>query len=188
MVPDARKCYETQQNMSLGSNGVDRVRSLRKILTRLRGTNFCTCSAHFATSFVRQPNGSKCTKMVRNAPKHEFTVQWGGSGAFVAKNSDATSWHEHFATKPPDPPHWTLNSCFGVFRTIGCVRCEKFRRDFVAQIFELVRTVLHQFCKETKRSQMVRNATKHEFSVQWGRSGAFIAKNSDATSWHELLD
>ena len=29
-----------------------------------------------------------------NAPKHEFRVQWGGSGAFVSKNTDATSWHE----------------------------------------------------------------------------------------------
>ena len=28
---------------------------------------------------------------------------------------------------------------------------------------------------------------KHEFRVQWGRSGVFIAKNSDATLWHELL-
>ena len=28
------------------------------------------------------------------APKHEFRVQWGGSRAFVAKNSDAISWHE----------------------------------------------------------------------------------------------
>jgi hypothetical protein len=27
---------------------------------------------------------------VRNAPKHEFWVQWSGSGAFVVKNSDAT--------------------------------------------------------------------------------------------------
>ena len=25
---------------------------------------------------------------------------------------------EFFATNAPDPPHWTLNSCFGVFRTI----------------------------------------------------------------------
>ena len=67
---------------------------LRKIPTRLRGTNFCTCSARFAPSFVRQPNGSECTQIVRNGPKWLFRVQWGGSGAFVAKNSDATSWHE----------------------------------------------------------------------------------------------
>ena len=33
-------------------------------------------------------------KHYENAPKHEFRVQWGGSGAFVAKNSDATSWRE----------------------------------------------------------------------------------------------
>ena len=54
---------------------------------------------------------------------------------------------------------------------IGCVRCEKFQRDFVA------RTV----------APIVRNAPKHEFRVQWGGSGALVAKNSDATSWHELL-
>jgi hypothetical protein len=29
---------------------------------------------------------------VRNAPKHDFWVQWSGSGAFVAKNFDATSF------------------------------------------------------------------------------------------------
>src|SRR6185312_5963307 len=80
--------------MSLGSNGVDRVRSLRKILTRLRGTNFCISSARFASSFVSQPNGPKCIKIVRNASKHEFRVQWGGSRAFVAKHSNGTSWHE----------------------------------------------------------------------------------------------
>src|SRR6185312_5592828 len=85
---------ETYQNVSLESNGLDRVRSLRKIPTRLRGTNFCTSSARFAPSFVRQPNGSECTQMLQNAPKRQFSVKWGGSEAFVAKNSYATSWHE----------------------------------------------------------------------------------------------
>jgi len=80
--------------MSLGSNGVDRVHSLRKIPTRLRGTNFFTSSACFALSFVRQPNSPKCTQIVGNATKHEFRVQWGGSGVFVAKNLNATSWHK----------------------------------------------------------------------------------------------
>jgi hypothetical protein len=32
-IPNAPKHYETHQNMSLGSNGVDQVRSLRKITT-----------------------------------------------------------------------------------------------------------------------------------------------------------
>jgi hypothetical protein len=29
-------------------------------------------------------------EIVRNAPKHEFWVQWSGPGALVVKNSDAT--------------------------------------------------------------------------------------------------
>ena len=54
-LPNAPKHYKTHQNMSLGSNGVDWVRSLRKIPMRLHGTIFCiNCisSTHFATSFV----------------------------------------------------------------------------------------------------------------------------------------
>ena len=73
------------------------MRSLRKITARLRGTNYCTSSARFAPSFVRQPNGPESNEIVRNATKRQFRVQRGGSGAFVAKNSDATSWHEQFA-------------------------------------------------------------------------------------------
>ena len=80
--------------MSLGSNGVYRVRSSRKTPTRLRGTNFCTSSAHFAPSFVRQPNGPECSQIVQNAPIRQFRVQRGGLGVFVVKNFYATSWHE----------------------------------------------------------------------------------------------
>jgi len=64
-VPNAPKWYETRQNVNLGSNGVDQVRSLRKIPTRPRGMNFCTSSAHFALSFVRQPNGAKYTHSMK---------------------------------------------------------------------------------------------------------------------------
>ena len=91
-VSNVPKWYKTHQNISLGSNGVDRLCSLRKSPTRLRGTNFCTSLARFAPSFVRQPNGPECTQIVRKAPKHQFRVQWGGSGAFGAKNSDAISF------------------------------------------------------------------------------------------------
>ena len=95
IIPNAPKYYETDRNISSGPSGVDGVRWLRKITMRLRGTNFCTSAARFAPSFVRQPNGLECTEMVRNALKCHFRVQWSGSGAFVAKNSDVTSWHEH---------------------------------------------------------------------------------------------
>jgi len=33
---------------------------------------------------------------------------------------------------------------------------------------------------------MLRNAAKREFRVHFVGSGVFIAKNSKATSWHEL--
>ena len=54
--------------------GVDRVRSLRIIPMRPHGTNFCTSSARFASSFVRQPNDPECTQIVRNAPERQFRV------------------------------------------------------------------------------------------------------------------
>ena len=70
-LPNAPKHYETHQSMSLGSNGVDCVRSLRKILMRLHGTNFCincTSSTRFAPSFVYY-------ETLPNAPKYYETHQ-----------------------------------------------------------------------------------------------------------------
>jgi hypothetical protein len=40
------------------------------------------------------PRLSCSNETVRNAPKHEFWVQWSGSGAFVAKNPNATLFSE----------------------------------------------------------------------------------------------
>jgi hypothetical protein len=37
---------------------------------------------------------SRSNETARNAPKKEFWVQWSGSGAFVAKTSNATSFSE----------------------------------------------------------------------------------------------
>jgi len=97
MIPNAAKHFATHQNMSLGSNGVDWVRLLRKIPISLRGTNFCincTSSPCIASSFMQLRNGPNCTQTLCNAQKHEFRVQWSGLGVFVAKNPDFTSWHE----------------------------------------------------------------------------------------------
>ena len=96
-ILNAPKHYATHLNMSLGSNGVDWVLSLRKIPAWLRGTSFrinCTNSPCFASSFMRLWNDTKCTQTLCNAPKHEFRVQWRGLGAFGAKNPDVTSWHK----------------------------------------------------------------------------------------------
>ena len=95
MDQNAPKHYETHQNMSLRSYDVDRVDLLQKILTQLCGLNFCinyNSSARVEPSIVNQQNGPKCPQTLRNKTKHEFRVQCGGSGAFVAKNSDTTSW------------------------------------------------------------------------------------------------
>ena len=149
--PNSPEYTQRVQNVSLGSDGVFQVRLLQKIPTRLRGTNFCTSSARFAPSFVRQPSGPECTQIVRNTPNHQFSVQWSGSGAFVAKNSDATSWHELLH-------HY-----------------DRFAPSFVTQP------------NGPQCTKIVRNAPKHEFRVQWRGSGAFVAKNFEATSWHKLL-
>ena len=87
-LPNAAKHYETHQNMSLWSNGVDRVHSLRKILMQFHGTNLCINSTIFSPlciQFRAVTNNPKCTQTLQNAPKHEFRVQWGGSGGFAAK-------------------------------------------------------------------------------------------------------
>ena len=90
-IPDAPKYYETHRNISLGSNGVDWVYLLWKIPTSLHGTNFCIK----CTSSPHLHRVSCSYEMIPNAPKHnEFRVQWGGSGAFLAKNYNVTSWHE----------------------------------------------------------------------------------------------
>jgi hypothetical protein len=60
--------------MSFGSNGVDQVRSLRKISSELR---------------AKRPN-----ETVRNALIHYFWVLSSGWGAFVAKISDTTLFSE----------------------------------------------------------------------------------------------
>ena len=55
-IQNAPKHYKTHQNMSLRSNGVDRVPLLPKIPMRLRGTNFCinySSSACFEPSFMQ---------------------------------------------------------------------------------------------------------------------------------------
>ena len=111
---------------------------------------FAPVLSRFAPSFVRQPNSPKCTQIVEKRPKHEFRVQWCGSGAFVTKNSDGTSWHEVFHQFDP-------------FYTRCCYTT-----------------------KQSQTPQIIRNTPKHEFRVQWGGSGLFVAKRSNATSWHEL--
>ena len=155
-ITDELEHYETYQNISLGSNGVDWVHSLRKIPTWLRRTNSCincTSSPYFGSSFMELRNDPKCTQTLYNAPKHEFRVQWGRLGAFVVKI-----------------PTWLrgTNFCF------NCTSSLCFPSSFM------------QLWNEPKCTQTMCNEPKHEFRVQWGGLRAFVQKNPGGTSWHEL--
>ena len=163
MIPNPHRHYKTHQNMSFGLDGVDRVDLLEKNLTRFCGTNFyinCNSSACFEPSIIKRQNSPKCTQTQRNATTHEYWVQWCGSGAFIAKNSEATSWHEllpYFgpfcsefckANKRsqihPNGTKCTKTWFWGPIEWIKWVCCEKFWRDFVARTFALVRPILHR--------------------------------------------
>ena len=76
---------------------------------------------------------------------------------------------------------------------IGCVRCEKSKADFVARTFALIAPVHPILHRVSWSYEMIPNAPKHyathknKFTVQWGGLGAFVEKNLNVTSWHELL-
>ena len=90
----------------------DRLVALQN-LCKMGRTSAKVCATESRRNFSQRTH-----PMVRNAPKHEFMVQWGGSGAFVAKSLCHEVSSEFFATNALDPPHWTLNSCFVAFHTI----------------------------------------------------------------------
>jgi hypothetical protein len=59
------KRSETPENISFSSNGVDRVRSLQKILTQLHLANLCVNGdslASFASIFMQERNGPERPK------------------------------------------------------------------------------------------------------------------------------
>ena len=96
-IQNAPKHYKTHKNMSLGSKGLDRVRSLPKIPKRIRGMKFCVnCISAAVLHRVSCSNekNPKCTQILQNESLHDFRVQWSRSGAFVAKNFDANLWHK----------------------------------------------------------------------------------------------
>src|SRR6185503_5604381 len=57
----------------------------------------------------------------------------------------------------PNSTKCAKTSVYSAMGWIECVRCEKFRHDFVAQTFALLRPVLHRV---SKGNQMVPNAHK----------------------------
>ena len=206
MIPNAAKHYATHQNMGLGSNGADWGRLLIKITTWLHGTNFsinCTSWPRFAPNFIQLWNDPKCTQTLCNTPKHEFSFQCGGMAAFIVKNPDVTLWHpvfhrvscsyemipnapKHYGThqnmslgsKGVDWVHSLWKIPMGLRGTIFWTNCTS-SPCFASSLMQLR--------NDPKCNQTLCNAPKHEFRVQCGGLGAFIVKNPNVTSWHELL-
>ena len=87
MHPNTTNCTETFVRVQWGGLGAF-------VAKNPDVTSWHECSSHFAPSFMQLRNDPKCTQTLCNAPKHEFRVQLGGLGKFVAKNPDLTSWHE----------------------------------------------------------------------------------------------
>ena len=87
-----------------------------KFPMRLHSTNLsitCTISTFFfeghhfnllCTEFRVVMKHCQMHPTLRNAPKHEFRVQWAGFCAFVAKNSDATFMAQTCALIAPVQP------------------------------------------------------------------------------------
>ena len=90
-LPNAPKHYEMLQNMSLDPVGWIECVLCEKIRCDFMAQTFAliapvqpvlprvSCSNETLTN---------APKHYENAPKHEFRVQWGGSHAYIAKNSD----------------------------------------------------------------------------------------------------
>ena len=157
MIPKAPKHYTTHPNMSSGSNGADWVRSLRKIRAWLHGTNF----------FMNCTSSHRFAPSFMQLQNHNkcTQTQWN-----LWKYELRVQWRGlgAFIAKNPDVTSWH-ELC------INCTSSPCFASSFM------------QLRNEPKCTQTLYNTPKHEFRVQWGVLGAFVVKNPDVTSWHELL-
>ena len=103
-IPNAPKHYETNKKRVYCPMGWTRCFGCTTVRHDLVARTFFSNGSsptQIASSFVQKRNDPKCTQTLRNSPKHESGIQWGGLGAFVAKKSDMTSWHELFSLIAP---------------------------------------------------------------------------------------
>ena len=77
---------------------------------------------------------------------------------------------------------------------IRCIRAEILQRDFMARTFKLIEPVQYVLQQVSCSYETIPNAPKYyethqniSLGCKWGRLGAFVAKNPNVTSWHELL-
>ena len=77
---------------------------------------------------------------------HETRCKIGWTGAINGQVCDMKSHRKFFATKEPDPPHWTLNSWFGAFHSVWvhfglfryCTKVDAMRAEMVELMHKFV--------------------------------------------------
>jgi hypothetical protein len=118
-------------------------------------------------SLQKIPTRIRCTNLCINCSR---------SARFAPKFVQYRNW-----TRPHKTWIW------GLMGWLGYVRCEKFWCEFVAWTCALIAPVRPNCHPSSCSNEALLNAPKHEFGVQWGGSGALVAKNSIATSLHKLV-
>ena len=123
----------------------------------------------------------------------------GGSSAFVAKNSDATSLARTFALIAQVQPVLYRGSCSN--ETIPNVSKHEFRANCVdwvhslrkilmrlrARTFALIALVQPVLHRALCSNKTIQNAPKHEFRANWVDRVHFLRKILMRLRWHELL-
>ena len=128
---------------------MDWVCPLRKILTWLRGTNFCiNCTSSPILHRV-----SWSYEIIPNAPKHYETHR------NMSLGSNRVDWDCPLKKIPTS--HRGTNFC------INCTSSPRFASNFM------------QLRNNPKCTKILQRSN--------GGLGAFVTKNPDVTSWHELL-
>ena len=215
-LPNAPKHYEMLQNKSLVPMGWIGCVHCEKLwcdfVARTSSLIALVLSVLHQVSCSNKTN-PKCTQIVRNKLILEFKVQWGGSGAFVAKNF----WCDFIAQTcpliapvqpilhrvscsyemiPNAPKHYEThrNMSLGSNRVDQVCLLGKITTWLRGTNFCINCTCsvclapsFMQLRNDPKCTQILRNIPKHYFRVQLGGLGLSIAKNPDITSWHEFF-
>ena len=154
--------------MSWRSNGVDRVRPLRKIPMWIG----CIRSEKLQLYFVART-------FALIAPVQYVLHQVSCS----------------YETIPNAPKHYarTKTWVWGPMGWIKCVGCEKLQHDFVAQTFALIGPVHPVLHRVSCSYEMIPNAPKHyetQQNMSLGSNGVdqvVRCENYNVNSWHELM-
>jgi hypothetical protein len=184
-VRPVSKWCETPQNMSLGSNGMDWMRSLWKIPTH-QFALFCT----EVRAVMKRSEMLQNRSLGSNGVDHvcllwKILTRLGCANLCINCTSLAHCAPKFVSNRtiPNAPKHE-----FGVqWRGLGAFCCKKFWCDIVARTCALMTTVQLILHRSLCINEMARNTPKYEIGVQWGVSGAFDAKKSNATLLHELM-